>query len=139
MTPNFTKIIHQVSPFGGHGHEGLDKEKLYRISKTLLTPADRFSGVGATFTESAPVEISGIIYPFMAKRWGSGVTENYADLVLSTNIELTYDEADDTANDEIDYQDVRYRIVTVRHNDNILYDDHWVYALKRKLAQIGGP
>jgi hypothetical protein len=135
---SFKKILHQITPFSGHGHSGLDKGVLFRITKELDVAADRFLGKGATFTEGLPIEISGIIHPFVKKRWNDGVTENFADLILVTNEILTWDSDDDTANDEIEYKSVRYRIVDARHVDVLPYDDRYDYALRRKLAQAGG-
>jgi len=134
---DFKKILHQVSSFGPRP-KGLYKYSIYRVVKTLVTAADRARGKGAIFIEES-TEISGIIFPFMSKRWGNQVTDNFADLVLVTNSKLTYDESDDTANDEISYNGVRYRIVSTRHHDLLLNDDRFDYALVRKLSQAGGP
>lgn len=136
---DFTKILHQITSFTGHGHAGEDKGQLFRIKKTLVTPANRHSGIEAVYEEDEPEEIiSAVLFPFVAKRWGMGVTDDFADLAMVTDVELTWDEDDDKGNDEIEYKGVRYRIVKTRHQDLLVYDDRWDYLLRRKHAQAGG-
>ena len=135
---NFKKILHQTSPFRGHGHDGVEEGVIYRVVKRLVTAANRYTGQGAVYEDASINGISGMIFPFVAKRWGGGVTENHAEFVLATCEKLTFDEDDDTMNDEIEYNKVRYRIVSVRHHDLISFDDRWDYALKRKIGQTGG-
>ena len=77
------------------------------------------------------------MHPFMAKRWGD-VTEDFGDFILATNIELTYDDDNENLNDEIEYNNVRYRIVSVRHHELLPFDDQWHYVLRRKRMQAGG-
>lgn len=134
---NFLKILHQVSRYGQR-KSGYYRFPIYRVQKTETAPLDPLSGVAATYSE-VDTEISGDWFPFVAKRWGKGATENLADFVLATNLELTYDEDDDTLNDDVRYRGVLYRIVETRHYDRIAFDDCFFYLLRREHSQTGGP
>lgn len=132
---NFLKILHQTSPFS-FKKLGYYKYPLYRVVKTQTVAANHIKGIAAVFTE-VQTEISGDFAPFVAKRWGA-VTEDWADFVLTTNLKLNYDIANEDLNDEILYNSVRYRIIDVRHIDRIAFDDCFTYALRRKKDQAGG-
>ena len=97
---SFRKIIHQVSRIGPR-KAGNYRHTLYRVEKSETVPADFLTGTDSEITEIR-TEISGIMHPFMAKRWGD-VTEDFGDFILATNIELTYDDDNENLNDEIEY------------------------------------
>lgn len=136
MTPNFLKCLHQVTSFSKR-RLGDYRYPIYRVQKTILIPADFVKGIASEFTETL-VEISGDIAPYVAKRYGS-VTENAAAFILTTNIKLSVDNDDDSQNDEIKYNDVRYRLADIRHYDRLAFDDFFTYLLIRKHDQGGGP
>lgn len=133
---SWRKILHAVSRLGPR-KAGYYRHVLYKVEKTVTVPADYYSGTKAQTSETM-TEISGIMTPFMAKRWGA-VTEDYADYMLSTNEDLNCDNDDDSTNDEIYYNGIYYRIVSKRHPDLILLDDRFDYALRRREHQAGGP
>jgi len=137
MSPNFRKILHQTSSFGSR-KRGYHKDAIYIIRKTLVTPFDPVQGVKAVYT-SAETELTACdLHPFSAKRWGMGVSENWADFLIMTDEELIWDSSNDDLNDEIKYNGVYYRIRQARHHDRLAFDDLWDYALVRKLEQVGG-
>ena len=133
---DFRKILHQTSVFGPR-KRGHYKKALYRITKAVTTPMNALLGTSAIYVETE-TEISGDLHPFSSVRWGEGVSEKFADWVLVTNTEFNYDNSDDRMNDEIEYDDVRYRIVGVRHHNRLAFDDMWQYALRRLRMSAGG-
>lgn len=135
MMVGFKKILSQTSRIGKR-KAGHYRYILYRVQKTETTPANHITGVSAVYTETL-TEIAGFMSPFMAKRWGA-VAEDYADFMLSTNVELAWDSDDEDLNEEIEYDSVRYRIVNGRHHELLLLDDYFSYALRRKSGQSGG-
>lgn len=133
---NFLKILHQTSRFGPR-KAGYYKNALYKVVKTVTAAADYVRGTAPTYTE-VKTEITGDLFPFVAKRWGTVPTDLNAQFVLSTNLKLNWENPDDSLCDEIEYCSVRYKIVDVRHYDRLGFDDHFDYALSRKSSQTGG-
>ena len=134
---NYKKILGQTSAYSPNKRTGDYNFPVYRVVKTVSVPADHIQGTQATVSE-VTTQIRGEMFPFVAKDWGGSVTEELAEFTLSTNTELTYDESDDTVNDEILYNDARYRIVKMMEHDRIAFDDWYMYALVRKSSQKGG-
>ena len=134
---NFKKILDQTSPMGIN-RKGLYENPISVIEKILVTPANNFEGSKAVYTETSRVLHSCDMHPFIQKRWLNWSTEETAEFVLQTDEKLNFDFDNDDRNDEIQYNDVRYRIVKMRHNDRKAFDDNFEYALRRKLGQEGG-
>lgn len=134
---NYKKILGQTSAFG-YRRSGGYNYPIYKVEKTVTAPADHILGMKATYSEVA-TRIMGEMIPFSAKDWGNAVTENFADFSLSTNEVLNWDLDDESLNDEIQYNDVRYRIIKTTEYDRVLFDDWSIYALRRLGAQVGGP
>lgn len=127
--PNFRQILSQTSSLSLR-RRGYYRHPIYRVQKRELVAADHITGTRAIYAEEL-TEISGDMFPFAAKRWRWGVTENFADFILVTNTPLLYDEDDDTRNDEIEYKDVRYRLVRQQHHERLAYSDMFQYAIRR--------
>ncbi len=132
---NYLKVLHQTSAFGPR-KRGIRRDILYKVVRTQTVAGNQFTGEAVTYTE-VRTEISGDMAPFVAKRWDLGVTENFADFVLITNQDLTFDLDNSSLADRIEYRNVRYRIVRKRHHNKLCFDDHFDYALIRESAQSG--
>lgn len=134
---NYSKILSQTSAFG-YRRSGGYNYPIYKVEKTEIVPANHILGTKATYSE-VTTRIMGEMIPFSAKDWGNAVTANFADFSLSTNEVLDWDLDDESLNDEIQYNDVRYRIVRDTEYDRLAFDDWHVFALRRLGAQVGGP
>ena len=133
---NYKKILGQTSSFTER-RWGQYEGPVYRVVRTETTPADMVFGTQSVYSEVS-TEIRCDMHPFLNTRWGEGVSEKFADWILMSHEELNYDEANDRSNDEIEYKDVRYRIVGVRHHNRLAFDDMWQYAIRRYRNSSGG-
>ena len=106
------------------------RHRIYRVEKSVVAAADYITGTRATYAETE-TEISGDMFPYNQKRWSRIATNIVADFVLVTNERLTYDADDDSRCDEIEYKNIRYRIVRVLHHERFAYSDMFQYGLRR--------